>query len=82
MQRPLMDVKVSSRGQLSLPAVLRQRWGIVEGGTVGFIDLGDSAIVVPGGVGQVVAEVRRTLLREGAYEAGLATLDDPDLADQ
>jgi bifunctional DNA-binding transcriptional regulator/antitoxin component of YhaV-PrlF toxin-antitoxin module len=44
------NAKVSQRGQTNLPAELRRRWGIDHGGEIGFIDLGDAALVVPGGV--------------------------------
>lgn len=74
------NAKVSHRGQTSLPAELRHRWGIAEGGEVGFIDLGDAALVVPGGVAAARRELRRVLAQR--YEAGLAALDDPELADQ
>ena len=74
------DAKVSERGQTNLPAALRRRWGIEHGGHVGFIDLGDSALIVPGGVGAARAELRRVL--RDRYETGLSALDDPDLADQ
>jgi bifunctional DNA-binding transcriptional regulator/antitoxin component of YhaV-PrlF toxin-antitoxin module len=74
------NAKVSHRGQTSLPAELRHRWGIDEGGEVGFIDLGDAALIVPGGVAAARRELRRVLAER--YESGLAALDDPDLADQ
>lgn len=74
------NAKVSHRGQTSLPAELRRRWGIDQGGEVGFIDLGGSALVVPGGAVVARRELRR-VLRE-RYEAGLASIDDPDIADQ
>jgi bifunctional DNA-binding transcriptional regulator/antitoxin component of YhaV-PrlF toxin-antitoxin module len=74
------NAKVSHRGQTSLPAELRRRWGIDGGGEVGFIDLGDAALVVPGGVNAARRELRRVLGER--YEKGLATLDDPDLLDQ
>jgi bifunctional DNA-binding transcriptional regulator/antitoxin component of YhaV-PrlF toxin-antitoxin module len=73
--------KVSHRGQTSLPAVLRRRWGIEGGGEVAFIDLGGAALVLPGGVEAARAELRRVLLN-GAYDAAVAAIDDPDLADQ
>ena len=73
--------KVSHRGQTSLPAVLRRRWGIEAGGVVAFIDLGGAALVLPGGVEAARAELRRVLLN-GAYDAAVAAIDDPDLADQ
>jgi len=74
------DSRVSHRGQTSLPAPLRKRWGMSEGGTVGFIDLGGAALIVPGGVDVARAELRRVLAER--YELGLASLDDPDLIDQ
>jgi bifunctional DNA-binding transcriptional regulator/antitoxin component of YhaV-PrlF toxin-antitoxin module len=74
------NAKVSHRGQTSLPAELRHRWGIDDGGEVGFIDLGDAALIVPGGVGAARRELRRVLAER--YEAGLAAIDDPDLVDQ
>lgn len=37
-------------GRLTVPSELRQRWGLVEGGEVGFVDLGEAAMIVPGGV--------------------------------
>lgn len=72
--------KVSHRGQTSLPAELRHRWGIGEGGEVGIIDLGDAALIVPGGVDLARAELRR-VLRE-RYDNAVADIDDPDLVDQ
>ena len=74
------NAKVSHRGQTSLPAELRHRWGIDDGGEVGFIDLGAAALVVPGGVAAALAELRRVLTQR--YELGLTSLDDPDLVDQ
>ena len=72
--------KVSHRGQTSLPAELRHRWGIDDGGEVGFIDLGDAALIVPGGVTAARRELRRVLADR--YERGLAAIVDPDLVDQ
>ena len=43
---------------MSLPASTRRRWGLDEGGEVGYLDLGDAVLLVPGGV----ASVRRHLL--------------------
>ena len=72
--------KVSHRGQTNLPADLRHRWGLEQGGEVGIIDLGDAALIVPGGMKVARTELRRVLRQR--YEAGLAGIDDPDLADQ
>lgn len=72
--------RVSHRGQTSLPAELRHRWGIADGGEVGIIDLGDSALIVPGGVERAREELRRVL--RDRYEDGVGEIEDPDLADQ
>lgn len=74
------NARVSHRGQTSLPAELRRRWGIEQGGEIGFIDLGDAALVVPGGSSVARQELRRVL--RDRYDAGLASIDDPELADQ
>ncbi|MCB1262453.1 MAG: AbrB/MazE/SpoVT family DNA-binding domain-containing protein [Acidimicrobiales bacterium] len=52
------DLRVSSRGQMSLPSSARHRWGLDDGGDVGYLDLGDAIVIVPGGT----AELRRELL--------------------
>ena len=72
--------KVSHRGQTNLPAELRHRWGIEDGGEVAIIYLGNAALIVPGG-GQAAREELHRVLRE-RYEIGVAAIDDPDLADQ
>jgi bifunctional DNA-binding transcriptional regulator/antitoxin component of YhaV-PrlF toxin-antitoxin module len=77
---PVVQAKVSHRGQTSLPAELRRRWGIEEGGEVSFVDLGESALILPGGMDRAKAELKRVLGRR--YDAGLAEIDDPDLNDQ
>lgn len=75
------NARVSHRGQTSLPAALRHRWGIDQGGEVAFVDLGTAALILPGGLEAARAELRRVLV-SGAYEQGLAELDEPDLGDQ
>lgn len=52
------DVRVSQRGQMSLPASARHRWGLDEGGELGYLDIGDAVILIPGGVDRL----RRQLL--------------------
>lgn len=52
------DLRVSSRGQMSLPSSARHRWGLDDGGDVGYLDLGDAIVLVPGGT----ARLRRELL--------------------
>jgi bifunctional DNA-binding transcriptional regulator/antitoxin component of YhaV-PrlF toxin-antitoxin module len=80
MSTPVVPARVSHRGQTSLPAELRHRWGIADGGEVTFIDLGSSALVIPGNADAARAELRRVLAAR--YETGLATIQDADLADQ
>jgi bifunctional DNA-binding transcriptional regulator/antitoxin component of YhaV-PrlF toxin-antitoxin module len=72
--------KISHRGQTSLPAELRRRWGVEAGGELGFIDLGDAALVIPGGLDAARAELRQVLLER--YEGAVAALEDPELSDQ
>jgi bifunctional DNA-binding transcriptional regulator/antitoxin component of YhaV-PrlF toxin-antitoxin module len=80
MAAPVVHAKVSNRGQTSLPAELRHRWGIETGGDVAFVDLGDAALILPGGTDHAKSELKRVLAER--YEAGLAVIEDPDLADQ
>ena len=47
------DLRVSSRGQMSLPSSARHRWGLDEGGEVGYLDLGDAIVIVPGGMNAI-----------------------------
>lgn len=80
MAASVSQARVSHRGQTSLPSELRRRWGIEDGGEIAFVDLGDSALVLPGGVAVAKAELKRVLASR--YDTGLATIDDPELADQ
>jgi AbrB family looped-hinge helix DNA binding protein len=73
--------KVSARGRMSLPAGIRRRWGIEEGGQVEIADLGESLLIVPGGDGTL----RRTVLggiSPEAYQEYVDSIDDPDLRDE
>jgi bifunctional DNA-binding transcriptional regulator/antitoxin component of YhaV-PrlF toxin-antitoxin module len=74
------NARVSHRGQTTLPANLRHRWGIEAGGEIGFIDLVTAALVVPGGVTVARQELHRVL--RDRYQNGIAAIVDPDLADQ
>jgi len=77
----IQNVRVSRRGQMSLPAAARHRWDITEGGELGAIDLGSAVLLVPGG--EVAA--RRALgvaLGRGLQRAAIDAMADPDLRDQ
>lgn len=72
-------VKVSSRGQMSLPAAARHRWGITGGGEVEVFDLDGALLLVPGG-SSAMREAMRKAVGGGRYEAAVAAIDDPDLS--
>jgi len=80
MTGSVVHAKVSHRGQTSLPAELRHRRGIQEGGEVAFIDPAEAALIVPGGMGDARAELKRIL--HVRYDTGLAAIDDPELSNQ
>ena len=66
---------------MSLPAAVRRRWGLVDGGSVGYIDIGDGVLLIPGGV----ERLRRELLdavSEQDWEAARAGFGDPELANE
>ena len=75
------DLKVSSRGQMSLPASARHRWGLSDGGDFGYLDLGDALVLIPGGVN----ELRSSLLGaagDDVWNAARQGFGDPDLASE
>lgn len=74
------SARVSHRGQTTLSANLRRRWGIEDGGEVGVLDLGNAALIVPGGIDSAKLELFRVL--KTTYANGLDQLDDPELQDQ
>lgn len=75
-----VSARVSHRGQTSLPAELRHRWGIDDGGEIGIIDLGNAALIVPGGVEEARRELRNVL--QVRYDDAVTHITDPELADQ
>jgi len=42
-----MTVTVSARGQMVIPAAIRERYGIKEKGKVELLDLGNEVVIVP-----------------------------------
>ena len=68
--------KVSSSGQMSLPAAARHRWSLDEGGSVDVLDLGFGVLTVPAGAaGRLLDEV----LSAEAHYAAVEAEEDPDL---
>lgn len=70
---------MSQRGQMSLPAAARRRWGLEHGGDVGFVDWGDTIVIVPGGTAPLRAQLLDAVTDDD-WEAARAGLGDEDLA--
>jgi antidote-toxin recognition MazE-like antitoxin len=69
--------KVSSSGQMSLPAAVRHRWHLDGGGQVDVLDLGFGVLTLPVGyAGRLLNEV----LPAEAHYAAVSAEEDPDLA--
>ena len=73
------DLRVSPRGQMSLPADERHRWGLDGGGEVGYLDVGDAVNLIPGGVDNLrqrlldaLTEADWALARDGYGDSDLA----------
>lgn len=73
------DLKLSSRGQMSLPAAARHRWGLEDGGDLAYIDVGEFLIVLPGGVPKLRRELLDQMTAQDWADAR-AGFGDPDLA--
>jgi hypothetical protein len=62
---------------MSVPAAVRRRWGLTDGGRITVVDLGDAVVLLPPGA-------RHRLLDEALssddHLAFVNSLDDPDLA--
>jgi len=75
------ELKLSSRGQMSLPAGARHRWGLDSGGEIGYLDLGDAVVLVPGGI----VALRDSLLgaiSDKDWQVARSGFGDADLADE
>ncbi len=74
-------VRVSQRGQMSLPASARHRWGLEEGGELTYLDLGDAVILVPGGVDGLRRWMVESVTSED-WSAARAGFGDADLVSE
>jgi hypothetical protein len=66
---------------MSLPSTTRHRWGLDDGGDVGYLDLGDAIVIVPGGT----SALRRKLLAAvtaNDWDLAREGFGDDDLANQ
>ena len=73
------QIKISQRGQLSLPADVRRRWELHHGGSVSYLDLGEAVVLVP------VADLQRELMEivtEQDWQAARSGFGDPELANE
>jgi len=68
---------VSKSGQISVPADVRRRWGLTDGGRVTVVDLGDAVVLLPPGARQRLLD---EALSGDDHLAFVNSLDDPDLA--
>lgn len=78
----IVSFRVSDRGQMALPADVRRRWQLADGGTVEIADLGDSLLVVPAGRGGLRSLLRSAIDESGGYETLVRQVaaEEPDLA--
>lgn len=67
---------VSSSGQMSVPAAVRRRWGLENGGRIAVLDLGDALVVLPSGARR---ELIDSALSPEEHLRLVAGMDDPDL---
>jgi AbrB family looped-hinge helix DNA binding protein len=68
---------VSKSGQMSVPAGVRRRWGLTDGGRVTVVDLGDAVVLLPPGSRQ---KLLTKALSSEEHLAFVRNLDDPDPA--
>lgn len=66
---------------MSLPASARHRWGLDAGGEVGYLDVGDALILVPGGVDQLRHQLLETVTEED-WSRARRGFGDNDLANE
>jgi hypothetical protein len=66
---------------MSLPAAARRRWGLDDGGEVGYLDIGDALVIVPGGVTQLRRQLLESVRAEDSAEAA-SGFGDPELASE
>lgn len=72
-----MEFLVSKSGQMSVPAEVRRRWGLVQGGRVVVVDLGEAVVLLPPGARQSLAAQALSAEEHAAFVRGL---EDTDLA--
>ncbi len=66
---------------MSLPASARHRWGLDDGGDVGYLDLGDAVVIVPGGADAIRRELLATVTDDD-WDRARRGFGDPELASE
>ena len=74
----IQQFRVSSSGQMSIPAAVRHRWHLDNGGPVDVIDLGFGVLTVPAGQARRLLSDLVTRDEHAAFVDSLS--DDADLA--
>ena len=74
----VLEFLVSSSGQMSLPAEVRRRWNLSDGGPVDVLDLGFGVLTVPRGEGRHLLSDLLSRDEHAGFVESLA--EDPDLA--
>jgi AbrB family looped-hinge helix DNA binding protein len=75
------EVRVSQRGQMSLPASARHRWGLEDGGDLSFIDVGDAVVLIPEGVDELRSRLIGAVT-EDEWEQARRGFGDTDLVSE
>ena len=68
---------VSTSGQMSVPAAVRHRWGLDDGGKVTVVDLGEAVVLLPPGARR---KLLRSALSAGEHLRFVHEIGDPDLS--
>lgn len=73
------NLRVSQRGQMSLPAEPRRRWGLQQGGDIAYLDLGGAVVLLPDRIENVRAELLASVTDTDWVQARQG-FGDPELA--
>lgn len=66
---------------MSLPATARRRWGLEDGGSVGYLDIGEAVLLVPVGVERFRRELLGSVTDED-WDAARDGFGDAELANE
>lgn len=70
------EPRVSKSGQMSVPAGVRRRWGLLDGGRITVIDLGEAVVMLPAGARQ---KLLKSTLSAEEHLASVRSINDPHL---